>query len=78
MYVCMYMCIVCMYVYVSLCCVCVYIHVCTYYSTCVQVREQLSEVDSPFYHVVPPREQTQVSRLGGRHLCLLSHLANST
>lgn len=39
----------------------------------VEVRAQCMGVSALLYHV-GPRHQTQVARLGSKHLCLLSHL----
>lgn len=56
--------------------VCMHVHVCAPWHT-RRVKGQLVEVGSALYHV-DPGDQPQGVRLGGKGLCLLSHLINTT
>ena len=56
-------------------CVCVCVCVCTSQRVHKEVEDNLWE-SVLFFHDVGPRDQTQVVRLGTKHLYLLSHPAH--
>lgn len=48
--------------------------VCSCHSADMEVREHICELVLLFFHFVSSGDRTKISRLGGKHFYLLSHL----